>query len=43
MGNDFGDNGNFKIKNATVLNVKFYDIFWTKSDLSIKEMQEFKK
>ena len=42
-GNDFADNGYFKIEKASVLNVKFYDIFWTKSDLSIKEIEEFKK
>ena len=40
-GKDFGDNGYFRIENENVLDkIKFMDIFWYESDLSLEEINK---
>lgn len=41
-GNDWGDNGYFKVENADVLGIEFSEIYWDKSDLSPDEINSYK-
>jgi hypothetical protein len=40
-GDDFADHGFFKVRNQSVLNLKFYDVYWTLSDLKESEKEAF--
>ena len=40
-GEKWGDNGFFKIKNASVLNLEYFDIFWTIGDLLSEEINAY--
>ena len=40
-GKEWGSNGYFKVKDADVLNMSFYDIFWFISDLSEEEIHKY--
>ncbi len=40
-GTFFADNGYFRVKNADVLDVKFFDVFWYITDLSKEEIDAY--
>jgi len=42
-GDTWADRGFFRVKNGNVLNMTFYDIYWTLNDLTQHEKEEFKK
>lgn len=43
-GNEWADNGKFRVKDSSVLNgITYYDIFWIESDLTIGEKEAWKK
>jgi len=42
-GSDFADGGFFKVQNAAVLGMKFYDVFWTEEDLLPSEKEAYRR
>lgn len=40
-GPDFGNNGRFRVRNAAVLNITFYDVYWTLNDLTQVEKNSY--
>jgi hypothetical protein len=40
-GTKFADGGFFKVQNQFVLNLEFYDVYWTKNDLKESEIKAF--
>ena len=40
-GTKFGNNGRFRIENADVLNMNFYDVYWTLNDLTQEEKNKY--
>ena len=40
-GNNWADNGYFKVKSADVLGASFYDVFWYITDLTNEEINSF--
>ena len=42
-GDDWADQGFFRVQNANVLGLKFVDVFWTLSDLSEKEKRAYEQ
>ena len=40
-GSAFADGGFFRVQNQAVLNLQFYDVYWTVSDLKSSEIQAF--
>ena len=40
-GSDFGDDGFFRVRNQSVLNLKFYDVYWTLKDLKQSEIDAY--
>ena len=41
-GSDWADGGFFRVRNAAVLRMEFYDVFWTQEDLDDLELSEEK-
>ena len=42
-GQEWGDNGFFRVKNAEVLQFEFFDVYWTLNDLSEGEKEYYRK
>lgn len=42
-GSQFADKGFFRVQNQSVLNLKFYDVYWNENELKESEVQAFKK
>ena len=42
-GDDWADQGFFRVQNSDVLGLKFVDVFWTSNDLSEKEKKAYKQ
>ena len=42
-GDDWADQGFFRVQNSDVLGLEFFDVFWTLSDLSEKEKKAYKQ
>ena len=43
-GQDFGDGGFFRVKNAQVLpDMRFFDVYWNECDLQPSEIEAFKQ
>ena len=40
-GQNWGDNGFFRVQNAEVLQMKFFDVYWTLNDLSEQEKEYY--
>ncbi|CAF0972664.1 unnamed protein product [Adineta steineri] len=40
-GTGFADKGFFRVRNQAVLNLQFYDVYWTLNDLTASEIQAF--
>ena len=40
-GQDWGDNGFFRVQNAEVLRLEFFDVYWTKDDLTESEKEYY--
>ncbi|CAF3709580.1 unnamed protein product [Rotaria socialis] len=42
-GTKFADKGFFRVRNQSVLNLKFYDVYWDLNDLTAKEIEAFER
>jgi len=42
-GQNWGDGGFFRVKDHTVLGIKFFDIFWTEDDLKSSEIKAYEE
>lgn len=42
-GQDWGDNGFFRVQNAEVLRLEFFDVYWTDKDLTEREKEYYKR
>ena len=42
-GQQWGDKGFFRVKNAEVLQLEFFDVYWTLNDLSVGEKEYYEK
>ncbi|XP_044182298.1 uncharacterized protein LOC122963071 [Acropora millepora] len=42
-GDDWADQGFFRVQNSDVLGLKFFDVFWTLNDLSKKEKEAYEQ
>ena len=42
-GQNWGDNGFFRVQNAEVLQLKFIDVYWTLNDLTEREKEYYRK
>lgn len=40
-GENWGYNGYFNVENSSVLNVEYYDVYWTENDLTPREKEEW--
>jgi len=42
-GSDWADGGFFKVRNAAVLDMRFYDVYWTEEDLRPSEKEAYRR
>ena len=42
-GQNWGDNGFFRVENAEVLQMEFFDVYWTLNELSEEEKENYRK